>query len=39
VVEDFSAVYRQMYLFPPFTYGKVYFMNNDSARGKLNYNW
>lgn len=36
--EDYTAVYKQMYRFPEFTYGKVYFMNNDSATGKLNYN-
>jgi len=36
--EDFSAIYKQMYRFPNFTYGKVYFMNSDSAKGKLNYN-
>jgi len=36
--EDFTAVYKQMYRFPQFTYGKVYFMNKDSAVGRLNYN-
>ena len=36
--EDFTAVYKQMYRFPQFTYGKVYFMNKDSAKGRLNYN-
>src|SRR5204863_6297916 len=36
--EDFSAIYKQMYRFPNFTYGKVYFINSDSAKGKLNYN-
>ena len=36
--EEFTAVFKQMYRFPQFTYGKVYFMNKDSAKGKLNYN-
>ena len=36
--EDLTAVYKQMYRFPQFTYGKVYFMNKDSATGRLNYN-
>ncbi|MES1219730.1 MAG: hypothetical protein ABUT20_29790 [Bacteroidota bacterium] len=36
--EDLTGVYKQMYRFPQFTSGKVYFMNNDSAKGKLNYN-
>ncbi|MBK5272449.1 MAG: hypothetical protein JJE22_15700, partial [Bacteroidia bacterium] len=36
--EDFTAVYKQMYRFPQFTYGKVYFVNKDSAVGRLNYN-
>ena len=36
--EDLTAVYKQMYRFPQFMYGKVYFMNNDSAKGRLNYN-
>jgi hypothetical protein len=36
--EDLTAVYEQMYRFPQFSYGKVYFINNDSAKGKLNYN-
>ncbi len=36
--EDLSAVYKQMYRFPQFMYGKVYFMNRDLASGKLNYN-
>jgi len=36
--EDFTAVFKQMYRFPQFTYGKVYFMNKDSATGRLNYN-
>jgi hypothetical protein len=36
--EDITAVYKQMYRFPQFTYGKVYFMNKDSATGRLNYN-
>jgi hypothetical protein len=36
--EDLAAVYKQMYRFHQFTYGKVYFMNKDSATGRLNYN-
>ena len=36
--EDVTAVYKQMYRFPQFTYGKVYSMNEDSANGRLNYN-
>ncbi len=36
--EDMSSVYKQMYRFPQFMKGKVYFMNKDSASGKLNYN-
>jgi hypothetical protein len=36
--EDLNAVYKQMYRFPQFTSGKVYFMNKDSATGRLNYN-
>jgi len=36
--EDLTAVYEQMYRFPQFMYGKVYFMNKDSAKGRLNYN-
>jgi len=36
--EDITAIYKQMYRFPQFMYGKVYFMNNDSASGRLNYN-
>ena len=36
--EDLTAVYKEMYRFPQFTYGKVYFMNKDSATGRLNYN-
>jgi hypothetical protein len=36
--EDLTAVYKQMYRFPQFMYGKVYFMNKDSAKGRLNYN-
>jgi len=36
--ENLSAVYKQMYRFPKFTNGKVYFINKDSAVGKLNYN-
>ncbi len=36
--EDISSIYKQMYRFPQFVYGKVYFLNNDSASGRLNYN-
>ena len=36
--EGITAIYKQMYRFPQFMYGKVYFMNSDSAKGKLNYN-
>jgi len=36
--EDLTAIYKQMYRFPQFMYGKVYFMNKDSAKGRLNYN-
>ena len=36
--EDLTEVYKQIYRFPQFMDGKVYFMNNDSAKGRLNYN-
>ncbi|MFL5739735.1 MAG: hypothetical protein ACJ75B_05925 [Flavisolibacter sp.] len=37
--EDISSVYQQMYRFPQFIKGKVYFENGDSAGGRMNYNF
>src|SRR6476620_10373140 len=37
--EDISSVYRQMYHYPDFIKGKVYFENGDSAGGRMNYNF
>ena len=36
--EDVSVLYREIYRYPQFGYGRVYFKNGDSARGLLNYN-
>jgi hypothetical protein len=36
--EDVSVLYREIYRYPQFAYGRVYYKNGDSARGLLNYN-
>lgn len=36
--EDVSVLYRKIYRYPQFGYGRVYYKNGDSARGLLNYN-
>jgi hypothetical protein len=36
--DDKSALTRQIYLYPDFRHGVVYYFNGDSAAGKLNYN-
>ncbi|MBA2561770.1 MAG: hypothetical protein H0V14_02450 [Chitinophagaceae bacterium] len=37
--EDLNNVYKYIYRYPQFEYGKVYFINGDASAGKLNYNF
>ncbi len=37
--EDLTNVYKYIYRYPQFEYGKVYFINGDASAGKLNYNF
>lgn len=36
--QNFSEVYKEIYRYPQFTAGRVYFMNGDVSAAKLNYN-
>src|SRR5687767_2406958 len=37
--EDLTNVYKYIYRYPKFEYGKVYFINGDVSAAKLNYNF
>ena len=37
--EDLTKVYKYIYRYQQFEYGKVYFINGDASAGKLNYNF